>query len=161
MLSVTARRTPLTRSINDGVNMAKSQHAEDDWLPCPPGTLTGLSSALKRQERWAQVQRVSSVAGALLIAVAAGVWFSNQQAPAPDNFSFGGITCMEVRDSLPKMMDGSASEELMMKVQVHLAECPQCAELAKKMKEREMHAATESTLHNPQVSSEAVLLAAH
>ena len=150
----------LSRRINDGVNMAKSQHTEDDWLPCPPGTLTGLSSGLKRHERWTQFRRVSSVAAALMIVVAAGVWYSNQQPAAPDNFSYGGITCVEVRDSLPKMMDGSASEELMMKVQAHLAECPRCAELAKKMKEREMHAATESMPYDPQVPSEAVLLAA-
>jgi len=140
--------------------MAKSQHAEDGWLPCPPGTLAGLSSNLKSQERWTQVRRVSSVAAALMIAVAAGVWYTGQQPPGMENHSYGGITCVEVRDSMPQMMDGSASQELMMKVQAHLDECPRCAELAKKMKEREMHAATESMLHNPQVSPEAVLLAA-
>ena len=140
--------------------MAKSQHTEDEWLPCPPGTLAGLSSNLKSQERWTQVRRVSGVAAALMIVVAAGVWYSNQQPPGMENYSYGGITCMEVRDSLPQMMDGSASEELMMKVQAHLAECPRCAELAKKMKEREMHAAKESMPHNPHVSSEAILLAA-
>ncbi len=140
--------------------MSKSQHTDDDWLPCPPGTLAGLSSNLKSQERWIQVRRVSSVAAALMIVVAAGVWYTGQQSAAPENFSYGGITCVEVRDSLPQMMDGSASEELMMKVQAHLAECPRCAELAKKMKEREMHAATESMRHDPQASSEAVLLVA-
>ncbi len=160
MLLDTARCTCLSRSIKNGVNMAKSQQTEDGWLPCPPGTLVGLSTNLKSQERWTQVRRVSSVAAGLIIAVAAGIWYSGQQPPGMENHSYGGITCMEVRDSMPQMMDGSASEDLMMKVQAHLAECPQCAEMARKMKQRAMHAATQSAPHKQQSSSESILLAA-
>ena len=103
----------LSRSIKNGVIMAKSQHADDGWLPCPPGTLTGLSANLKNQERWTQVRRVSSVAAGLIIAVAAGIWYSGQQTAGMENHSYGGITCMEVRDSLSHMINGAGSEELM------------------------------------------------
>ena len=122
--------------------------------------LAGLSANFKNQERWTQVRRVSSVAAGLIIAVAAGIWYSGHQTAGMQNHSYGGITCMEVRDSLSQMIDGSASEDLMIKVHAHLAECPQCAELAKKMKEHAMHAATRRAPHSFQSSSESILLAA-
>ena len=59
--------------------------------------------------------------------------------------SYGGITCTEVRDSLPQMVSGKAEESLVAKINAHLAECPRCAEMARKMKEQDMHAAAGRT----------------
>ena len=43
---------------------------------------------------------------------------------------------MEVKDSLPLMMNGTADTELVAKVLTHLAECPRCAEIARKMQQQ-------------------------
>ena len=73
--------------------------------------------------------------------------------------SYGGITCSEVRDSLPQMISGKADESLVARINAHLAECPLCAEMARKMKEREMHAAAEHTSEVSGVQQHSVLLA--
>ncbi len=139
--------------------MVKQQISEDGWGPCPKGTLTGLSVALKRRARWQQVQQASSLVAVLLLAVAAGTWFANRQPTHPEDYPYGGITCTEVRDSLPQMMSGKADESLATRIKAHLAECPRCAEMARRMKEQEMHAVVGRSSRNSDRRQSAVLLA--
>ncbi|MDA1229296.1 MAG: zf-HC2 domain-containing protein [Planctomycetota bacterium] len=139
--------------------MANETIPNDGWSPCPKGTLTGLASTLKRRERIQRLQRVSSLVAVLLIAVAAGTWFANRSSDVSMENNYGGITCTEVRDSLPQMVSGKADESLVARINAHLAECPQCAEMARKMKEREMHAAAGHTPEVSGVQQHSVLLA--
>ena len=139
--------------------MTKKTISNDGWSPCPKGTLTGLSITLKRREQIQRLQRVSSLVAMLLVAIAAGTWFANRSSDVPMENNFGGITCTEVRDSLPQMVSGKADESLIAKITAHLAECPHCAELARKMKEGEMHAAAGQSVNVPTGQHHAVLLA--
>ena len=52
--------------------MTKETIPNDGWSPCPKGTLTGLSSTLKRRERIQRLQRVSSLVAMLLVADRSG-----------------------------------------------------------------------------------------
>lgn len=137
--------------------MSDSQLSNDGWRSCPPGTLTGLASGLRKVEQRKQRRRIVVGVATLLMMVTAGAWYSNQKGTLPDDYPYGGISCMEVKDSLPLMMSGSADAELVAKIQTHLAECPRCAELAKKMQEQS-HAARQST-SPPNERQEQVLLA--
>lgn len=139
--------------------MTKETISNDGWSPCPKGTLTGLSSTLKRRERIQRLQRVSSLVAMLLVAIAAGTWFANRSPDVPMENRYGGITCTEVRDSLPQMVSGKAEKGLVAKINAHLAECPRCAEMARKMKEQEMHAAAGPSVDDSTGQHHAVLLA--
>ena len=139
--------------------MAKETVSNDGWSPCPKGTLTGLSRTLKSRERVQRFKRISSLVAVLLITATAGTWFVNRSSDVPMENSYGGITCTEVRDSLPQMVSGKADERLVAKINAHLAECPRCAEMARKMKEREMHAAARQSVDVSDDQQHAVLLA--
>jgi hypothetical protein len=94
-------------------------------------------------EQRKQRRRIVVGVATLLMMVTAGAWYSNQKGTLPDDYPYGGISCMEVKDSLPLMMSGTADAELVAKIQTHLAECPRCAELARKMQEQS-HASRQS-----------------
>lgn len=116
--------------------MSNPQLSNDGWRSCPPGTLTGLASGLRKVEQLKQRRRIVVGVATLLMMVTAGVWYSNQNGPLPDHYPYGGISCMEVKDSLPLMLSGTANAELVAKIQTHLAVCPRCAELVRKMQEQ-------------------------
>ena len=124
--------------------MSNEQLSNDGWRSCPPGTLTGLASGLRKVEQRKQRRRIVVGVATLLMMVTAGAWYSNQRGTLPDDYPYGGISCMEVKDSLPQMMSCTANAELVAKIQAHLAECPRCAELARKMQEQS-HAGSQST----------------
>lgn len=110
----------------------------DEWRPCPRGTLTGLSRQLKQRQRVRQLQKTVGTVAVLLLAVGVGVlWLPQQptmQRPTMREPSYGGITCSEVQRVLPEVASGTLEQETLTKVEQHLAECPHCAELARRMK---------------------------
>lgn len=104
----------------------------DEWRPCPQGTLTGLSRRLKQRQRVRQLQKTVATVAVLLLAVGAGVLWLPQQ-PTMQEPSYGGITCSEVQRVLPEVASGMLEQDTLTKVEQHLAECPHCAELARRM----------------------------
>jgi hypothetical protein len=124
--------------------MSNPRPSNDGWRSCPPGTLTGLATGLRKAEQRKQRLRIVGGVATLLLMFTAGAWYSNRYGTLPDDYPYGGISCMEVKDSLPQMMNGTASPELVAKIRTHLAECPRCAELARKMQEQS-HAGRQRT----------------
>jgi hypothetical protein len=124
--------------------MSDPQLSNDEWRSCPPGTLAELASGLRNVEQRKQRRRIVVSVATLLMMVTAGAWYSNQNGPLPAHYPHGGISCMEVKDSLPQMMSGTANAELVAKIQTHLAECPMCAELARNLQEQS-HAGGQNT----------------
>jgi len=141
--------------------MAKDINPSDGWSPCPKGTLTGLAATLKRREQIQRLQRISSLVALLLVAIAAGTWFSNRYSDGSMESNYGGITCSEVQKSLPEMMSGTADESLVTRINAHLVRCPHCAEMARRMKEHEVHASAGPSIKPLNGDPRAVLLAAH
>lgn len=138
--------------------MATDKNPSDGWSPCPEGTLTGLAANLRRRERIQHLQRISSLVALLLVAIAAGTWFSNLYSDGSMESNYGGITCTEVQKSLPQMMSGRAGESLVTRINAHLVRCPHCAEVARRMK---VHAAAGPSIKPLNGDPRAVLLAAH
>ena len=124
--------------------MSDPQLSNDGWRACPPGTLTELASGLRKVEQRKQRRRIVVGVATLLMMVTAGAWYSNQKGTLPDDYPYGGISCTEVKDSLPLMMSGTADAELAAKIQTHLAECPMCTKLARKLQEQS-HAGRQNT----------------
>ena len=140
--------------------MSKDTNSNDGWSPCPEGTLTGLAVTLKRRQRIQRLQRISSLVALLVVAIAAGTWFANRSSDGSMESNYGGITCTDVQKALPQMMSGNAEESLITRINAHLAKCPQCAEMARRMKEHEMHAAAGPSIRALCCDQQAVLLAA-
>ena len=161
ILTFAAGLLKLASCINDGEIMAKDTNPNDGWSPCPEGTLTGLAATLKRREQIQRLQRISSLVALLLVAIAAGTWFSNRSSEGSMESNYGGITCTEVQKSLPQMMSGSADESLVTRINAHLVRCPLCAEMARRMKELEVHAAAGPSIEPLNGDPQAVLLATH
>lgn len=114
--------------------MNTDKNLQDDWTPCPAGTLTGLKRRLHRTRRAERAWRLAAQASVLLVVVAA-VWVFTQTGGGRGTaeYDFGGITCTEVHRLLPKYMQGEVEPTIAEKIKLHLAECPRCQELVRQM----------------------------
>lgn len=124
-----------------GVMMNKEESGNNNWSPCPPGTLMGLSSALKRREQIRRLQRIATMVAALLITIAAGNYAINQSSSVSSGPSYGGITCTDVGQSLPDFLSGRIDEGVRAKIESHLKQCSICASLARQLKEDQKQSA--------------------
>lgn len=156
MLAVTARCTLFdsgdsSRSINDGETMQQIQNSNDGWRTCPSGTLIQLSTRLRKSQQRQAVQRIAGITATLLLILTAGSWYPSQSHVLPDDYPHGGISCMEVRDSLPLILSDKANQKLVSKIRLHLSACPRCAELARRI-QQESYAASRPTTNDERIS---------
>ncbi|MBL8819403.1 MAG: zf-HC2 domain-containing protein [Planctomyces sp.] len=116
--------------------MPQRNSSPDGWDSCPPGTFSTLAKRLNAQQRIRQLKTAAAATVAMLILVCTAVLvFPGSTASDTPDLQCGGISCTEVRKSLPDMLAGSTPPELTTRIQLHLAECPHCGELVRKMKE--------------------------
>lgn len=104
-----------------------------DWGPCPPGTLSGLTAALKRRRRERLAWRAAAVASVLLAAATAGWYGPRAVVPDAEVQIHGGLTCREVRQRLPDYLHGRVAGGLVHQIEQHLAECPPCRDVWQRM----------------------------
>jgi hypothetical protein len=105
--------------------MSKDENQNaDDWVPCPPGEVSGMVDRLQNRRNSVAVVRRIGAATAVLLCVA--IWMA---FPDSEN-NFGHITCSEVCKQSVGYKDGSiakADPDLLARIEKHLDHCPNCA----------------------------------
>ena len=106
-----------------------------EWAPCPAGTITELATRLQQKQR--QSFRRTMLLASLLLAVGSAAGYFAVTLPLPGTVLFGQISCSEVQQLLPDLIDGTISEPDADRVRKHLAKCSACRDIAESMeKER-------------------------
>lgn len=112
--------------------MTNTTPEENGWKACPAGTLVDYARRAKTARRNRTVLRLAGEIGAAVILFLLVVWL----APWGDRkreFDYGGISCHDVQSEMKQYMMGGLAPEVREKVRLHLAQCPRCQELMKKM----------------------------
>ena len=104
--------------------------SETHWTSCPPGTLQNMASTLVARRRRRQTVRLSVLAS-LVAVTGVSFWGAYSQ---PAEYDFGGIVCSEVRRLAADYLGDGLPPELTQKLDVHLAECPNCKPLMDAMR---------------------------
>jgi len=104
------------------------------WDECRPGEISAMVHRSKRRQRrqFALQLTAGAVVGLLFGAVYLGVESFRQ--PAGEK-NFGGITCTKVREHAKTFVhrDDALSPETRRRIDAHLAKCPECRKLVRKM----------------------------
>ena len=106
----------------------------DQWTSCPPGTMTGLAKRLQHKQR--QSFRRTILLASLLVGVGSVggyIVMTSQQSVAGN---YGQISCSDVQQLLPALINDTISEPDGDRVKMHLAKCDMCRDKAEAM-ERE------------------------
>lgn len=110
-------------------NNMSSRSEESKWNECQPGMLSNYASATVKP---ATTLGTTKIAG-LSLAVACGIvvlFFSSRLfTPGASNNELpykGGLTCVEVMDSMPRYFDDSMTTELLQRTNQHLVDCGPC-----------------------------------
>jgi hypothetical protein len=111
------------------------RNSSDDttWTDCSPGTLTQLNRRLRATRQRATVMRVAAPV-LVLVCSSFGVWAVNQ-ATAPTEFNFGGVSCTEVQANMQQYAMTQLSPELQDSFEIHLEKCPRCQEKMQTMQD--------------------------
>ena len=117
--------------------MSEQESDIDKWSPCPPATLTVLANVLKRRQRWNRIQRIVTIAAALLIMTAAGQYMVNSTSSQSIGHSYAGISCRDVSQLLPSLISGDVSGSQRLKIEAHLEQCSSCRGLERRLREQQ------------------------
>lgn len=90
---------------------------EQDWEPCPPGTIKKVTDRQQEATRNATMSRRAVVVSA----ISAGSLFLWTQQPAQP-----ALTCRQVCDHGVKYVQGKLAPELAAAVATHCRECRRC-----------------------------------
>lgn len=122
------------------------------WIPCAPGSLTQYALRRRQRRRRLAAARAVGAVATVLLALAVGWELLHKQKE--DNI--GGIACHDVERLIPQYLRGGLSSEERDKIRRHLAECPDCGEMLRRLKQAHMPGSGE-----PFVNDDAVRLAAN
>ncbi len=125
--------------------MTKPQKLKEEWIPCPPGTLSAFASQEQVRQRRKFLIRAGSTAGAIALASGAG-WLAFRGAGTSSEPTFGGITCSKVRELAPKFMMAQLDEVVTQQIKTHLEQCANCRNLLESMQPK-------TAIHRPQGAS--------
>lgn len=104
------------------------------WEPCQSDFLAGISSQKHVAKRRRRSARRVAAASACLAFLAIGVWGVSSLTRGPAENYFGGVSCSQVRESIPEMMAGGLAPKLSEQIEVHLQQCPRCQQLLEEMR---------------------------
>lgn len=127
-------------SNQSGKTMTNPQSNNENWSDCPPETLTTLASVLRRRQRWHRLQRIVTIAAAVLIIVSAGQYVITQSSQQHSGPSYAGISCVEVSQLLPDYVAGKVSDGQRAKIVAHLELCSSCRSLERSLRDRQRSA---------------------
>lgn len=108
-------------------NNVSNQSEESQWSSCRPGMLSSYAASVKPTSS----AGTTKIAG-LSLAVACGIvvlFFSSKLLSPSTNTDLpfkGGLTCVEVMDSMPRYFDDSMTNDTHLKTNKHLVDCPPC-----------------------------------
>lgn len=107
----------------------------DSWQPCPPGTLRRLAGRWKSRERL----KFASQAALLVVGISAvaigGVFVVGDWSPSANpDAPYGGMSCREVREVLPRFVARELTPDRYERVNAHLMQCSECRQLMESMK---------------------------
>ena len=133
--------------------MNQPQSQSDEWRPCPPKTLTVLSSVLKRRQRWNRIQRIVTISAAVLIITAAGTYMISHQPPQQTEHIYAGISCQDVSQTLSDFIAGKVDDERRLKIEAHLELCSSCRRLENQLRAQQQASASRSSANEVQLTS--------
>jgi hypothetical protein len=103
-----------------------------DWKDCAPGTLTSLSTRLKRNGRRETIVKATMLAAALLLTIGAGRMFLQNSGNDPGQpMMYAGISCNDVQAQLAQWKKGELDEATADRIDKHLELCGSCAAKAR------------------------------
>jgi hypothetical protein len=117
--------------------MTRSEAEQEKWAQCPPGTLTGIAALHARRRRRAAAFKLGGAAMVVLLCLSVG-WRVFRHDGQMQEFNFGGIACHDVQHLMPDYMMGKLPEDTSDRIRRHLAECPHCQDVVRRMKEQDM-----------------------
>ena len=117
-----------------------SSEDSEQWQPCPPGELVKFAGRLRSKHRLHRIVQLASVCAVLLLA--AGTiylqWEPRQHSTIPEGripdrgeYNYGGITCTEIHQVLPRLKEGTLDDDTLARVREHIEQCPQCKAFAR------------------------------
>lgn len=120
----------------------RNSTTDDSWKPCGGGELQGLAQGLRADRaRTDRRKRLSLFAGAGAVAavVLLTVFFAGDagQPANSGDMHFAGISCTEVRNEMPDLMEGKVDELRSAQIQDHLRQCAACRERRERMERME------------------------
>ncbi len=107
--------------------MNQPTHIDSSWDSCPRGTLKQLGRRARSQRRQWRAFRVTAAAVAIFLVVG---YSYRALAPHLHEPSYGGITCTQVAQRMPAYREGTLDRELVVKIETHLDQCPDCRRFA-------------------------------
>jgi hypothetical protein len=115
-----------------------TQLPSDDqvWAPCTPGSLARYASQHRGRRRRVAAAKIAG--GSLVCVLAISIGWKLSHDGQLREFNFGGIACHEVQRLMPQYMMKELPAETSDKIQSHLAQCPMCQEIMRRMKQKEM-----------------------
>ncbi len=105
----------------------------DHWQSCESGYLVALSERAKSARRDRLVLRATAGVAALVCGIGVALWSTGFWS-IPNEAHYGGIACHEVQENMPAMIAGTLPEELKVRIESHLRQCPSCREMMQKMR---------------------------
>ncbi len=116
---------------------AQKTFESEGWVDVPPGMLSACAQRKRRRTRLRQATAVAGLVAIFAVGIGFGVTASDYWS-RPSEMNFGGITCREVQELLPKVaaMEKLPAEQLA-KVHAHVAQCPHCQRMREKMMSRQ------------------------
>lgn len=113
--------------------MKESTFGSGGWAACEAGDLRRVVRRLRVRRRDRQAARVIGTGGAAAVLVLVG-FIALAQFRGTPQYNYGNIACDSVRENLPDYMAGRVDKHLAAKINRHLAVCPKCGPLYRKMK---------------------------
>lgn len=76
--------------------------------------------------------RASAGVAVVICAVGLGLWSAGFWSMSREAY-YGGIACHEVQENMPAMVAGTLPDELRVRIEAHLRECPLCRGMMQNM----------------------------
>ncbi len=112
--------------------MTETYSEADAWTACTPGALQQVAARVKGRRRREFLRQAGSVAAGIAVLGAGGYLatrLKTSPSGSPSGQPYGGIACAEVIRLMPRYQAQELSAEMVGRIQLHLARCPECGRM--------------------------------